>query len=1530
MPLRGRLLLLEPAKLNKLKKITKTYKVLLYSFLFSLSLLVALYYAFRSERVQEYLIAQLSTVLTDVLGTPVTVGGLDIELLNGIVLEELYVEDADRDTLASINELAAGIRYFDINKNQLNLTDVELRDVTFKLKIDSDGQMNLMRIINRFSSSQRDTTPSTKPPFQVKCNAFSLQNSKLVYKKHSPDTVKGKINFNNLEVSALNLSLDSLKVVGDSVTCNLSHLSFHEKSGFQVDKISAKTNISSKGIFLNNFRLKTPRSHVRFKKLYMATDSWGSYSDFIRDVTLTVDIRKGSNLHLKDINYVAGPIPISKSVNLSGQIIGPISSFSLLDFSLGVGKETEIRLSGNSFGLPDLPNTFWNISIDSFSGNIADIGNFIESVSGNLPSTAKRLGKFNFDGKIAGMTYDIVADINLNSWYGGVETDVKINQRDTTTYEITGFTKVNRLNLGYLLADTTLGVVSLKDTIQFVINTNGAFSLKNSGFVDSLQFNKYTYKNIGLVGEFGNKKFKGNLDIDDPNLDFNLDGEIDLSQEIPVFSFEAASKNIDLVALNFDPGSKLSRLNFDMQTAFSGDHLDNISGEIRFDTLTYLNDNGYAPFNVLSLYVGQTGDAKRMVLTSDYFGAYINGHFNFNTIGNAVMGAVHHFFPVLLQADAKQLSDALTSDNVLIDKKSNQLDTLQNFTFDFELGDINRIVQLFAPDVHIANYTVCNGSFNSAEQLLRFTFESDSIGVGTQYIDNPRISLDMHKEYLISNTTAKSISISEDMAIRNLKAYVQAQENDNRTAIVIDWDNRQDTLNFAGNVNMDFEVVQSYESGNLNYILRVNDSQLTVDKDYWHFGNAQMMVDTTSIFFDQLSFKSNDQSVSINGLITENKDDQLNLDILNFDLKALNPLLVASSTELGGKMSGSVELSNLLDKPMVLAQDSIEDFILNGDNIGNMYFTTEWVGDEKKLNVDLSLLSKIMQKNTFQVKGAIYPEKSLMDFNLELYKFKLHPLEGFLEGTLSGLRGSVSGKMKINGTFDKPIIDGKFGLRRVSATIDYLQTRYAVQENEIFVDNHRVQFDNAIIKDPRGQTALLDLHIKHSLFDSISIDMLFKARNFQVLKTTEFDNEMFYGQAYVSGDVKIEGPLDDMDVMVHMKPERNTKLYVPLSSTGSVSDYNFIEFDKGFDNENDSLKNKKEYEVDLSGMRLNLNLDITEDAEMEIIMDKKVGDIIRVAGEGGLTIDIDTKGDFFMFGEYKIMRGDYLFTLKNLINKKFEVKQGSSIRWSGDPLNAELNLNTLYRLKKIPVKDLYSTDDDDDDSQVANQSEEVTKKVSVDCELALSGSLEKPQIAFNLDINDDEVHQDINKLSEEERNKQFLSLLVMNRFMPLFSGGTSSGNAIGSNATELLSNQLSVWLSQMSDDFDMDVKYRMGDGDTQSEIEVGVSTELLDNRLSIQVSGNMNMGQSQETTTDGDDQGSSLEGDYEMSYKLTRNGKARAKYFGRANKVISARRIPFMQGVGFMYREDFDTFKELFKRYGKAILGRKDEEEEYE
>jgi hypothetical protein len=468
----------------------------------------------------------------------------------------------------------------------------------------------------------------------------------------------------------------------------------------------------------------------------------------------------------------------------------------------------------------------------------------------------------------------------------------------------------------------------------------------------------------------------------------------------------------------------------------------------------------------------------------------------------------------------------------------------------------------------------------------------------------------------------------------------------------------------------------------------------------------------------------------------------------------------------------------------------------------------------------------------------------------------------------------------------------------------------------------------------RTKTAILNGSVNHRFFKDYKADLMINMNESMALNTKPKDNDLFYGTAFATGVTTIKNNNNILSFDISAKTDRNTRFYIPLNSTETVSDYSYISFIDP--HAADTVKQAAivigKKPVQETRMVLNFDLEVTPEAEVQLIFDSKIGDIMKGHGSGNLNINLNDKGEFKISGDYVIEDGDYLFTLGNIFNKPFSVENGGTITFNGDIDNAEINIKAIYKLK-ASLRELIPD-------------ERYDERIPVECQINLSGKLFNPIVGLDivLPMADEATRTYLKNVisTEEELSRQFLYLLVMNSFYADPSFGSSLNTSTGSSlntttttgtsamavtTTEMVSNQLSNWVSQISNDFDVGFVYRPGYKDLNSnEVQLALSTQLLNDKVVI--NGNFDVrgtGGSTDNTDRSTGNTDQLVGDFDIEYKLTEN--IRFKVFNRFNNPYTGRQADYTQGVGLFFKKDFDKFSDLFSKKVKSEMKKEDEPE---
>ncbi|OFX21007.1 MAG: hypothetical protein A2033_11825 [Bacteroidetes bacterium GWA2_31_9] len=1462
-------------------------KILLKSFIGLIILIVFLlagfYISIHYQGVQLFLTKKISGYLSDKIQSTVSVSAVDFKLFSTFTLEGVYIEAQNGDTLAYINEFNAELDRIDLDNNKIFLAEIELNKFFGNLKLDTSGTTNIQFIIDAFAT---DSPPDTlSKSWSIDCHNFKLNSSRFAFKADDSEQKSG-INFLDLSLTNLNADIENLQLIGDSITFSLNKFGFIEKSGFILHEVSGDALYCSNQTEFKNLKIRTDNSWLKLELANLKYNSPSDFKDFINNIKINL-ILEPSKVNTKDIAYFATFFDsLDFPLEISGNFKGTISNLRGKNIKIFFGNQSRFRGDFQIQGIPDVNEIFIIADATEFITTKEDIENIQIPPYNNkkyikLPKNLSSIGKIKYHGNFTGFLNDFVAYGELNTGIGNVFTDISIkNDSAKQCIYYNGKVRAKNINLSKLTNNNEkLGNVSLNINVKAEsYQNNKPFHAIIDGTVKSIEFNKYDYNDIIVNGEITGKKYDGAISINDENVKLEFLGRVDFTDTIPEFDFTADVSKLNLFKLNFEKKDSLTNTSFLLNADFNGDNIDNIEGYINFYNVNIENSRRKDFFNEIVLNITKNENVKQIKLKSDIIDLDINGNYQLSDLSQSMLNIINKYIPSFAKLNTNK----------------DKLNFTNSFDYKIKIHNVNNILYMYYPELSIAKNTVINGKFESDSKDFDLQIISDSIS----YINNKFKAL--HFASRTKNDVLSAYLEADTLFIYGIKLeefMINSEVFNDSIQFNSHWLNN-DSLRFSGDITFTslFKEKTNSKIPILNVYLK--QSNISISDNKWDIAPTLAIIDSTSIKIEDFKISNNLQELFINGNIAENKTDSLFINFKNINLNAINTFISSENLKIGGILNGDAILSDVYKNLIFHSNLKVDSLLINNEQLGNFNILSGWNNESKKINLHASTMRGTLR--TFNLEGEYSPSENDIDFVLKLDKLRLNIFDPYLENILTDLRGIASGEIKITGKPTEPDLKGDISLQKTSFTVDYLQTRYNFS-NSIHITKNKFELNDMKVFDIKGNTTIVNGTITHDNFKNFNFDIVADAEKFQFLNTTEKDNSLFYGTAYATGLINVEGTPENINIDIIAKTDKNTKFHIPLTSGEDISETNFIKFvNKNTINETI----KPDYKVDLSGIKLNFDLEATPDAEVQIILDSKVGDIIKVKGNGDIKMEINTLGNFNIYGEYIIDDGDYLFTLQNIINKKFNVEKGSSIKWNGSPYDAYVDINAIYRLKAA----LYDL--------VLDTSDTYKKRIPVECYLKMTNNITNPTIDFDvfLPIPDDKANTQLKSLTEEEMNKQILSLLVLNRFYTpdnlrgtqIGNDNKGSGNAVGANSSELLSNQLSHWLSQISNDFDLGVNYRPGDEISSDELEVALSTQILNDRVNI--NGNVGVGGNKTSNSSG------IVGDVNVDVKINKSGKLRVKGFTKTNDN-TIYESSSVQGIGMFYKEEFNTIGELYRRY---------------
>jgi len=1459
---------------------------------------VTLYFAIQSYSFQTWLGKKAGEYFSEELKTTISIDKIELDFFKSARLQGVLIADRHRDTLLK-GDILVTIKNLNYKQKRLVLEKITLNNVSAKLiKYKGDSTLNYQFLYDYFAGTE--TKKDTSKGWDVKPGDLIMENLGFIYKDENKDTrVSSNMNFNYLSFSNTFGKVSELNITGDTIYANITGFRTREQCGFELSNLTTTAKINDHELLLKELVLKTPRTYVK-GEVNFTYNHWDDYSDFINKITIRSELKDSTKVSFTDIAAFTSELNgLNKTVYLSGKVRGPVSDLSLSNFYLSYGNYTRFRGNLTLTGLPDFSTSYLHFDAKEISTNYKDLNEtpaypFSEGKMMELPVQLKSLGTISYKGKFDGFMNDFTTYGSFKTGLGGAVTDLRVklgDKPDDISYS--GKLKTTNFNIGALGGIQGLNALSLNTEIKGKGISINSMDVDMEGQILNLHYNNYDYKDIVLNGSIKQKVFNGLLVSKDPNADFDFNGSISFKTKVPQMDFISTVNNIDLKKLNFTKED--AQLSTQILIILNGDNINNLTGTINFDNTIYKNAEKEYKFSTFDLKLEQETAIKKIVVNSSYFNLAIDGKFNITNMPGAINQFLNSYYPAFFQKNKG---------------RTTYTDALK---FQLTVKKFDVIRELFVKNLMLSPQTVVNGDFDVSKNLFNITSKSDSIRVGGIKFHNNVVESYSQNNKINLVFKGSDIQLADSLKLPNYFMYLVSKNQD--TKFNLEWDNKIKPQN-AGKIAGKVSFVNKQATFNLDKFF------ITGRDTTWNMtvSNPGKIDSSGSIIVNPLLFTNNNQKIGIGGALSDRLGDSLLIQMDSLVLQQFNPLLKMIGLELEGTMNGKATLFKHEKHFAFGSHFDFESFKLNKNLLGHVSVNTSYNPAEQSILLDgysslgLMGLEQMGNKN-ISFKGFYYmnkKEESLdIDFNCSPANLRL--LNPFVEGILTINNAFVVGDGKIHGSPDNIKVDGKLKLVSSEIKVDYTNVTYNMSGLiEIMPD--QIRFSDVLMKEKNGNgngkavpTGTINGNIFHNNFKRIQLDYDITYREMLVLNTTAKENKTFYGKIYGTGNIGIWGFLNNLHMQVRDTTTKGSKFILPLDGPEEVEEDDFITFVK-----KDTVKVKPD--EPLTGFDLDMYINATPDAQMQIILDSKSGDVLNVQGMGDLNLRISTLGKFEMLGDYFITNGDYLFTLENVVNKKFDIEAGSNISWSGDPLAANIDVTTSYR-QRASVAPLLN------DTTGAYKG-----RFPVDCKLKITNKLFSPIINFAIDFPtvDATAKARINNIlsDEAELNRQVFSFLLFRSFVtPQIynnnSGGVTAGNAAASTGSEMLSNRLSSFLNSYVGnvtglgDLELGVNYRPGSQNNGDAVDLALSKQLFNNKVSID--GNFGVN----NNTNGTTKNSSGIIDVNIEYKLTDDGRYRVKGFNRSNdtKQITTMGGPYTQGIGLFYREEFETVNQLFQRY---------------
>jgi hypothetical protein len=1305
-----------------------------------------------------------------------------------------------------------------------------------------------------------------------------LRSGSFSYREKDASETFGKFNPKSFRLNDITSKIKVRDFTGDTLDIVVNRLSFKAKTGFTVKRLAFDLKAGKEKAAISRLLLKLENTSLTIKDI---TADYGKPENDNRFKNLTFRLTMdNSDVYLKDISpFVPVLSQFGDKININGYFSGTQDVLNIQNLRIGYYNSLMFKINAEIKNLFDSNSKalFINAQIeDSFLAPAA-VEKIVNNLGKNpfeLPAPIRQMQSMSFQGSVCGSPDSLSVGGTFYSEIGTLAANVEITPNAAA---FKGQIASPKLNIATLTGNKDFGETVFKIVFDVKQQANKKFAGLIDGDIEKFEYKSYTYNNFSFKGNFTPESFTGRLNLDSPEGKISANGLFLLKGAKSEFEFTAKATDLHLDKLNIAPKYKNTSLSFEANANLTGNNPDNLLGTVSLNNIHFETDKGNYDLERLALTSVSSGNEKTLSVNSDVFHGEVRGMYSVGT-----------FIPKIKKTLSRHLPSLFDTNNKSFASEENL------FSFDLTIEDLTYLSHVLELPFTFREQTRITGQYNSVYDNFNLDAGVHSAKFGNSSLKDLKIALNNSTGEALLNLSGNLLQKND----RPLHFTVRLNAGDDLIKAHLNWGNISEK--YRGDLNLN----ASFSKGKRTQI-NIQQSKLVFNDLIWTLYPTEIHADSSTVKINHLLAAHDDQFLKIDGAISHNPEQQLLVELNKVNLDYIFQSLKIKALEFGGIATGFVNVQDLYKTRKLSTHLDVKNFAFNRVTVGDLDLTGKWNDENQGV-----LLKGIVYENNsprLNINGVIYPGKELLSVDFDATSLNASFLRKYLNNIAQNLSGSLTGHIRLFGDLNDPAIKGTVYAENCRFGIDFLNTYYTFSDT-IRCYPDEIRAENIRLVDEHGQQALANGYVKHTLFEDFKYSANISFNNFMVFNANKTKNPLFYGTAYGTGTVSLSGTEDLVDIDVTMQNTANTKITLNFTDEPDIADYDFIRFVKPKKNLIPARTTVHLPAPD-SGteIRLNLMLDANPQATIEMMMDPVSGDKISAYGNGTLQIQYGTKMPPKVLGTYTIEKGKYNFSFQQAIYRNFDIQEGSSVSFRGDPYTADLNVKANYKLT-ANLGDL--------DQQLIKDQQRIN--TTVNCVLQLTGGMNHPSIAFDLELPNStpELNRQVKSYirTEDMMNRQIFYLLVLNTFYPT---PEYSGNAKSSTDVSLLTSTLSTQFSNILDAFTdkiqlVGTKFYQSNEESGSstEMELLLSSQLLDNRLII----NGNVGYRDNIYLDNDNQGSNIHwiGDFDLEYKLTKKGNTRLKFFNHYNYRNYYNLAPEMtQGVGILFRKDFNHFSDL-------------------
>ncbi|NML58876.1 translocation/assembly module TamB [Chryseobacterium sp. RJ-7-14] len=1422
--------------------------------------------------------------------------------LRGVKLTNFDIDYGDDNTrtFAKVlfKELSTKVNKLDLEKNAYDVDNVFLSGANINA--------NLYLPANNANPKNEDSkdskTSEQQKALSLLLGKLVLNDVKVAYNNTAIAPTKQGMDFNHLNFSKLNLEVKKFKMQNNTFAGSVNSAEIQEARGLDIREFNTDFVYNEKEAYLKDLYLETSRTVLR-DEVILNYNSIEQLSSNLGAVKISANI-KDSKVGFADILNLAPNLrntaPFNRYpnaiLNVNANVKGNVNDLLINNLKVSGIDQLRVAASGRIKNATNPDNLYYDLRIAELSSSARTIYNLVPK--NTIPSNIALPSNMSIKGTAKGTTKVVDTNLNLYSTSGNASVVAKVDMRrkNRELYDVKA--NLQGLQIGRIIKNKDIGSVSAQ-----IYAKGESFDFKNAnadlrGHVASAVYKGYRYQNMNLTGKIRRGAYNIVLNSKDPNANLQLTASGVYNEKNPTVKVNGNVLKLDLNKLGFykDPMILAGKIDGDF-TNLDPDHL---NGYLNLKDFAFSDTKEIYPVQEINLKASSTSDSTNIIFNSQIADIELRGKYRLTQIFGALSQTINQYYQFQKPA------------------KNQKIGAGQFFTFNAKIKN-DDLIRKFVPELKSFETINLTGNYDADSQKIEIDGQIPQLLYGNNSIENARLQVTNENQALQYNLNVAALK-SSSFALN--KINIGGNIADNIINYNITTKDTKDETQFliAGNAKSMNDITE----------ISLNPNGLKLNYTDWTVAEGnKIQISSGGILADNFRLSNGGSEILLQSE-TQSPNAPLNVSLKDFKIETLTELIKKDTLLARGNINGTAQLRDLTKNMTFTSDLNISDLIVYENPVGNLAVKVNNTSP-KILNADIALSGN---NNDVKILGDYNTSSSTFDLNMAINQLQMKSVQGFSMNAITNTEGYISGNLKITGTTAQPNILGKVKFNNAGLEIAKTGSDFRNLDDEIDFTSRGIEFNNFKIKDRDGNSMNIDGQVLTETYRDFAFNLDLNAKNFKVVNSEKSNEAIMYGILSIDAALQVRGNLDLPKVDGRLAVADNTDFtfVLPQSSPTLQEREGIVEFiDQDQVALNKTIKaDSLDSQSRIKGMDVNVNIELSKEAKLSLLIDKANGDFVKLQGEAELTGGIDPSGKTTLVGVYEVESGSYEMTV-SVLKRKFDIQKGSTITWTGEPTTATLDITAVYKTEAAPI-DLVQQQISGEDAGTLNQ---FKQRIPFNTLLKMQGELLKPVITFDITTDEknnavsstvtDIVDQKLSQLrtQESEMNKQVFALLLLNRFIgenPFESGAGLSGEMMArQSVSKILSQQLNNLASDLIKGVDLNFDlessedYSTGTQNTRTDLNVDISKKLLNDRLKVSVGSNFGL----EGEARQNENMTNIAGDVTVDYSLSKDGRYMLRAYRKNEYQVALQGQIVETGLGFIITLDYDKFRDIFQRSRK-------------